>query len=218
MKALIAFLLLAWPAQAQEFVAVDGRLSDADFYRLVACAAPPGGPCSKPFIRWPQDRRDPLRVGFVRWPEGVHPVLANTLQEALDNAIFQINGVQAGMRLERTDGLRPDIEIHVVATAPGSVMTGTGHDMLDGALLPLARVALRAQAGEITQAVIAVSKDVDRRAAASVMLEELVQALGLVTDVLSPAYPRSVFAEDSNFGVRLVGQDAMVLLRHYPPN
>lgn len=218
MKALFVLFLLALPLKAQEFIAVDDRLSDADFYRLVACAAPPGGPCNKPLLHWPKDRRDALRVGIVAWPDGVHPVLRRTLQSALDNAIFHINGVGAGLQLAVAEGQAPDIEIYILSTPPGGTIAGTGHALLDGKPLPLGIVALRAQGGQISQAVIAVSKNIDRRAAASVMLEELVQALGLVTDVLSPAYTRSVFAENSNFGARLLGQDAMVILRHYPPN
>ena len=56
-----------------------------------------------------------------------------------------------------------------------------------------------------------------RQAIASVVLEEVVQALGLLTDIRSPVYRRSIFAEDSNSGIRLRGQDAMVIRRHYPP-
>ena len=44
MKTAPAFFLLASAAQAQDNIAVQGPLSDADFYRLVACAAPPDQP------------------------------------------------------------------------------------------------------------------------------------------------------------------------------
>jgi hypothetical protein len=40
--------------------------------------------------------------------------------------------------------------------------------------------------------------------------------MGLVTDVLSPAYEDSIFAEDGNSVTRLRGQDAAALRRHYP--
>lgn len=45
---------------AQDYIETDGLLSDDDFYRLVACAAPPGGDCTKRFLRWSSD--EPLHV------------------------------------------------------------------------------------------------------------------------------------------------------------
>jgi len=44
----------------------------------------------------------------------------------------------------------------------------------------------------------------------------LVQAMGLPTDIESPAYTGSIFAESSNSAVWLRGQDAAALRRHYP--
>ena len=45
MKLVLALLLTANGAAAQEFITANAPHSDTDFYRLVSCAAPLGGDC-----------------------------------------------------------------------------------------------------------------------------------------------------------------------------
>jgi hypothetical protein len=158
--------------------------------------------------------RDGLTVGLVSLPSALPDRRAALFEAGVAGAIDQINALGAGVTLARDDGA-PAIAIHVVATPPGGVMTGTGVSSLDGALLPLARVALRTRQGEITEAVIAVSAEARRPEIASIMLEEITQALGLMTDIAGPAYAGSLFAERGNAVTTLEGQDAMALRRHY---
>ncbi|MEM9639662.1 MAG: hypothetical protein AAGA94_18565, partial [Pseudomonadota bacterium] len=72
---------------------------------------------------------------------------------------------------------------------------------------------------EITQAVILFANSVVLEEVPSIMVEEVVQATGLMTDIGSPWYrDRSIFAEFSdNTVTRLQPQDLMALRRHYPP-
>lgn len=212
---LFAAMLCAAPAAAQEFILAPGPLEDDDFYRAIACAAPPGGECRKPLIRWPEAIRDQITVGFETLTPALQPYQRTLYEAGLDGALAQINGLDAGIRLRRAGVAAPDIAIHVVATAPGAVMENTGVDGLDGNVLPLGRVALRAREGEIREALIAISVQARRREIASVLLEEITQALGLMTDISGPAYDRSLFSEDGNSVVRLQGQDAMAVRRHY---
>lgn len=205
------WLLLALPAAAQEYVEVPGRLDDAAFYRAVACAAPPGGACRKPFLRWPEARRGDLTVGLVPLAEGPPPDL---YRRDLDAALAEVNGLDAGLRLRRTRG-RADIEVHVVDTPPGHVMRGTGIADLDGQVLPLGRVSLRTRGGIIREALVAISSYAGPGEVAPILLEEIVQGLGLITDIKSPAYGDSLFSEERNDVVRLEAQDAMALRRHY---
>lgn len=214
LRALLAVVLLAGPATAQEYVSVRGALDDDAFYHLVACAAEPGARCRKPFLRWPASRRGDLTValgdGALRLADWQREIYARALDAALD----EINALGADVRLRRVDGVA-DIAVHVVATPPGRVMRGTGVPGLDGIVLPLARVAVRTRQGEIRAAQIAVSVHARRDEVASIMLEEVVQGLGLITDIRGGAYRRSIFSEDTNSVVRLQGQDAMALRRHY---
>lgn len=210
-----ALILAAWPAVAQEYVEAPAPLDDDAFYRAVACAAAPGGPCRKPFLRWPAARRDDLSVALELSAPNLRDYRRRLFERGLDAALAEVNALEAGITLRRAAAGPADIQIHVVATPPGEVMRDTGVDDLDGAVLPLGRVALRARNGEIREALIAVSALARRREIASVLLEEIVQGLGLMTDIRGPAYRRSLFSEDGNSVVRIAGQDAMALRRHY---
>lgn len=222
MKVLLAALLIccALPLAAQEFIDTDARLSDEDFYRLVSCAAAPGAECRKRVVFWPEAKRAALAVGYVSKTDAIHPWQEHLYTWALAHAVAEINRVGGGITLRivpMTEEGPRDIALHVVDTRPGGVMESTGEPALEGRVLPLAQVVVQTRAQWIDRAVISVSVDTPRHDITSVILEETVQALGLMTDIRSPAYSRSVFAEDSNSGVRLLGQDAMVIRRHYPP-
>jgi hypothetical protein len=213
---LLSFMALPRPGATQEFIAVPDLVSDEAFYRLVACAAPPGGDCAKPFVWWPRERRLRLRVGIAQISEGFADYRFDVVDRSVDRAIAEINGAGAHLFLERAFEGPFDIPIFLVDAPQGGEITGTGVADLDGSSISIGRVALRSRGAEITGAAIAISADIQRREIASVVLEELVQSLGLVTDVLSPAYSDSVFSESQNSATRLRGQDAAALRRHYP--
>ena len=210
-------LALAAPvAVGQEFVSVPGLISDADFYRLVACAAPPGGDCAKPIIRWPEERRLRLRVGIAAVAATFPSYKFDLIDRALDDAIAEINASGAALYLTRAYEGDLDVPLFLVDTPQGGTISGTSLPDLDGADMAIARVALRSRGDEIVASAIAISQDIQRREIASVVLEELVQAMGLPTDIDGPAYERSIFAEYSNSTVWLRGQDAAALRQHYP--
>jgi hypothetical protein len=213
---LLALLLAAPRAPAQEFVAVPDLISDEAFYRLVACAAPPGGDCAKPMIRWSEERRLRLRVGIAAVAAAFPTYKLDLIDRALDDAIAEINGAGAALFLTRAYEGELDIPLYLVDTPQGGTISGTSVAELDGAEIAIARVALRSRGPEIVAAAIAISADIRRREIASVVLEELVQAMGLPTDIASPAYDRSIFSETANSTVWLRGQDAAALRRHYP--
>lgn len=219
-RVLICLVLISLPnprgLTAQEFIAVPDVISDEAFYRLVACAAPPGGECNKPFIYWPEERRLALRVGIAATAETFADYRFDLVDAAVDAAIAEINGAGAHLFLERVYQGEMDIPLYLVDTPQGGVIRGTGIDELDGSDIAIGRVAIRSRGADIVAATIAISIDIRRREIASVVLEELVQSLGLVTDIASPAYEFSIFAENGNSMTRLRGQDAAALRRHYP--
>ncbi len=193
-----------------------GRISDDAFYRLVSCAAPPLGECNKPQIFWPEDARLSLSVGIAQIDPTFPDYKLNLVDAAIDAAIDEINRSGAYLYLERVYEGEPDIAFYLLATEQGGIIQGTGNPRIDGHDLAIGRVAIRSLGDEIQEAAIALSMDIQRREVASVVLEELVQALGLPTDIQSPAYLTSLFSETGNTAVRLEGQDAEALRRHYP--
>lgn len=219
-RVLVVLLLISLPSPrgsfAQEFIAVPDIISDDAFYRVVSCAAPPGGDCAKPLIYWPEDRRLALRVGIASTAESFQDYRFDIVDAAIDAAIAEINGAGANLFLERVYEGEMDIPFYLVDTPQGGTILGTGVEELDGSSIAIGRVAIRSRGEDIVAATIAISQDIRRREIASVVLEELVQSLGLVTDIASPAYELSIFAENGNSMTRLRGQDASALRRHYP--
>jgi hypothetical protein len=139
---LLPFLALPRPVAAQEFIAVPDLISDEAFYRLVACAAPPGGDCAKPFIRWPTERRLRLRVGIAQISEEFAGYRLDLVDRAVDRAIAEINGAGAHLFLERAFEAPFDVPIYLVDAPQGGEISGTGVADLDGSSISIGRVAL----------------------------------------------------------------------------
>ena len=218
MKSLVPFLLWASIAQAQEAVQTDGALSDNDFYRLVSCAAPVAAPCQKDVIRWsPADAVD-VSVGIVQIDEGYPPNLIIAVNTALNVAIADVNAADAELHLTRSeDTENPDIGIYLLDLVEGDAISGTGRVPLDGAILQAAKAQVwwRDDFSIITTAIV-FGRDITFADLPSVMLEEITQANGLLTDIDGKYYEtRSIFSETSNHRTTLGIQDIMALRRHY---
>ncbi len=219
MRLAAALCCLAGFAQAQEFIATDRRLSDEDFYRLVSCAAPPGGECQKDSVRWSRSDAKNLSLGIVQISDGYPTKLLEQIDAALDRAISEVNASGANLRLNRSKSRTiPDIGLHLLNIAEGDTIIGTGLDPLDGARIEAAKAQLwwRGNRTLIEGAIVFVN-DVNPDEIASIMLEEVAQTMGLLTDVGGSYYEnQSIFSETSNRLTRLGEQDVMTLRRHYP--
>lgn len=213
-----AVVLALWPilAPAQEYILSDGPLSDRDFYNLVACAAPPGRGCQAEMVHW---ARPSVTVGFAPIPPAYPPRLARAMSAALDNAIAQINGSAPGITLRRVSkSTDPDILMHLLPIRAGDAISGTERPEIDGVPIGAALVQIWWDGNlNIDDAVIVFAGDIPLYEAQPILLEELTQSLGLMTDIRNPYYEtRSVFSEDSNSVQKLGVQDRMALRRHYP--
>jgi hypothetical protein len=219
MRLAIALCLLASPLAAQEFLSADTRLSDDDFYRLVACAAPVSGVCQKDIVRWsPADAQD-VSIGIVQVAEGYPPQLLKTIDAALDAVINEVNAAGANLHLTRSElSTIPDVGIHLLDIVEGDVIDGTGLDPLDGQIIEAAKAQLWWRDDlTVIEGAIVFGTDVDPNEVGSIMLEEVTQTMGLLTDIGGPYYQsRSIFSETSNELTRLGSQDVMALRRHYP--
>ena len=222
MRGLAVVLLLAPRlGLAQEFVTYEGPMDDMAFYRAVACAAPPGGDCQKPMVRWSPTSVKALRVGLAGIDQKFPDYKLATVLPALGSAVAEINGAETAVRLTIVEpGDTVDIGIFLTNAAQGEVFDDQSVPAaLAGRTVTAGTMALRTEDTRITHAVVALARDISRQAVASVLLEELTQALGLTTDLRNPAYRRqSVFDEDGNSVTRLAGQDRRALQLHYPPD
>ena len=217
--ALISTLALSSPARAVDYVVTTGILSDEQFYQLVSCGAVPGGVCQQDPIVWPEATRRALTIGFAQRDGGFPSRTARSVLLGLRNAIRQINRIGADLMLVETDPGQPaDILIYLQDVPEGGTINGTGLRGLDGVQIEIGRFhVLWDHNRNITRAGIVLSRDLRPHDAASVILEEIVQSLGLIYDIRNPAYRnRSIFDEDGNAVTSLRAQDVVALRRHYP--
>lgn len=221
-RLLICLALLAGASgatAAEDYIETTGPLSDEDFYRLVACAAPPGAPCGKKTVHWSTAR--PLRVQLTRIDRAFLGGKQKRARAALTRAIRYINRTGAGISLtEVPEGAEADIRIYLVDTDGTTPITGTGIKGVDGTTVTGARVIVwsRSDSQLIQRAQIVFGTRLHIRHYESAMIEELTQALGLLTDIRNPDYlGKSVFSQDDNLSKDLGPQDVMALRRHYPP-
>lgn len=213
-------VLLAVQARAGETLVHLARpVSDADFHRALACGALPGGKCRQPLIRWGQQTRRDLRVALLPAEAGFDQTRARLVGGAVDRAMAQINAVGADLRLRRVGpGEKPHVRIRMSALREGQRTRGID-GVPDGWQVEAASFHVYTNADHrITRGTILISTDIDLSAIESVLLEELVQSLGLPVDIEGPAYAdRSIFDQNSNRVTRLTGQDAAAIHLHYPP-
>ncbi|WP_420861063.1 DUF2927 domain-containing protein [Algirhabdus cladophorae] len=214
----IAFIAAFGPVIAQEYIESNGRLADEDFYRMVACAAPLGGACQKPFVRWSDRKAQDLTVSLYRNDPAFPAELRASIEDGLNSALLELNKVPNGPRFRRVaNGSRADIRVLLMDIAANSRLKGTQINGLDGVQIQHAWVQIWWNKNRnITRSAIVFSRDVTLAGAGSIMLEELTQSLGFITDLRNTYYDKtSIFSEDSNALNTLGTQDLMAIQRHY---
>ncbi|SMX25873.1 hypothetical protein [Boseongicola aestuarii] len=217
---IVLWMSFTGQAEAVEFVKSKGKLSDRDFYRLVACAAVPGGKCQKPFMKWDARDRSRLTIGFTEIDPNFSERKKEHAWKALQNAVGQVNRVGADIELVWISGGRPDISVKLTAgsidDAGRNQRTVADYALFKGAGA-VAEVRLARGSSVIASASITITARIKDKYLKSVMLEEVVQSLGLMTDIHNPYYhKRSIFSEVGSDIIQLRGQDAKALLSHYP--
>lgn len=208
--------LIAAPVAAQEYIVTNGPLSDVDFYGIVSCSAIPGQGCSAPVVRWSQPV---VTVTFAPIPNAYPSDLAKEFSDKLDTSIGQINGATAGVDLRRVPKSQyADVLIYLQPIRAGEGIQATRFSDLNGVPIGAAQVQIHwDERRHLTEAVIVMGADIPLEQAGAILLEELTQSMGLMTDIKNPYYDtRSVFSEDSNSVQKLGAQDRAALATHYP--
>lgn len=194
----------------------DGPLSDLEFYRLVSCAATPGRGCNETLVRW---NKPVVTVAFAPISSVYPAELAKEFDDALDVAISQIRSAAPGLNLRRVSKSSAcDIRLYLQPIGQGDAIRGTGYSGMDGTPIGAAQVQVHWDDYQnLTEALIVFAADIPLEQAQPIMVEELTQAMGLMTDIRNPYYTtRSVFSEDSNSVNKLGEQDRAALRFHYP--
>jgi hypothetical protein len=217
---LAALLSLGTPGWADSQLVLNEPLSDTDFYRAVACGAAPGKPCTIDLVHWPRQTARDLGIRVVATQSGFARDHGDAGINALDSAIAEINRTGAGLKLRRaSSSSAAPIEVWFSDLDQGDAIALPGMSFPQGDRMEGARVYIWwNDFKDIDRAVIILSRDLLPEEMGSVMLEELTQSLGFLTDLEGRAYAEtSIFSETSNAVTRLQGQDRMAIRRHYPP-
>nr|WP_299028857.1 DUF2927 domain-containing protein [uncultured Sulfitobacter sp.] len=183
---------------------------------MVACAAPPQGKCGKPFYKWDKTK---ITIGIITRAPAFMGGKQKRASAAVARALQHLNAVDMGLTLMPAAN-NPDIAIHLLDTARGEVISMQDPSLLNGLTMANAITALDVDGSVINGATIGFSNTLPIRQYESVMLEEITQALGLITDIQNPYYrSRSILSQDSDNSLKTLGeQDKVALIRHYPPN
>jgi hypothetical protein len=217
LAALIAVLASAALADSQ--LVIDTALTDDQFYKAVACGAPPGGACHLDLVNWPAVVARDLTISVVQTAPGFARRHGRAGENALAGAINEINGIGSALTLRRIEDDAPaPIQVWFSDIREGDPVALPNVSLPQGDRMEGARVYIWWNAEyQIDRAVIILSRDLLPGELRSVMLEELTQSLGFLTDLEGKAYAEiSIFSETSNAVTRLDGQDRMALRRHYP--
>lgn len=215
---MLALLLAAPMAGAETVVRLDRPVADADFHKAVACGARPGGACREAFVRWGRRTRADLRVALLPADREYPAAKAALVADAVDLALREINGAGTSLRLRQVGA---DQKPHIVITRSrlreGDLSRGL-RNIPDGIPIGVGYFQIWWNGDKVMErAGIVISSDISPSDIRSVVLEELVQSLGLWHDVEGAGYAgRSVFDNNSNAVQRLTGQDLAILRLHYP--
>ena len=206
-------------AQAQtDYVKVYRKLSDTEFYRLVTCGAPPGGECRIKPAKWSSRDVANLTVRITKADNGFPRRGKKIAQTSVERAVREINNTGSSVKIKHIESGTPDISIELVDTDERPIMPLTGNWAQDVHRINVgAYYSPFLKGNRIVKCDIAVSNLLDHGVMHSIILEEMVQCLGLRFDVWGKAYRnRSIFSERSNRTKRLVKQDAAIIRLHYP--
>jgi hypothetical protein len=218
---LFGSLVLANSVAAEsEFITLNGKVSDRDFHRAVACAALPGQDCTETMVHWPDDAVGQINLKLHKTQPAFIERHGTNGTEAIDRAIAEINAVGSALQLVRDDKAdRAAINIWLTDLSEGDAIN------IEGSIIPKTEIIEAAyvyvsydDAGVIDRADIVVS-NLEPEELTSIILEEITQANGLLRDVDGDAYrDTSIFSENSNAITTLEGQDRAAILLHYPKN
>jgi hypothetical protein len=210
MLAIIFGLVFATAAVAGVTVKVNGKLSDADFYKAVSCGAAPGKACAEESYRWSKTRAGKLTVS-LHFDEGVDARTKNAFIAALSNGIQKINAAGSAVRIARlADGKRADIIINVIDPDSMAMLNG----LSGGQFVAHTNIS----GSPIKKSQISVNERLNSGSLQLVMMANMLSALGFLNDVAGGPYTTAAFqaAIQPNAQTWLTNQYVIALRTHYP--
>lgn len=209
-------------ASAEDRVLLTKEVGDRDFYRAVACFAKPSRKCRRPFVKWPLRRARDLRVALAHVAPGYPPQEANHISLALDDAISEINAVGAAVKLRRVaPAAKADINVYLLNIPIDTKLKRTRIKGMRGEFVSWAIFKIWWNSKhEINRGVVVFPNIPTNKTHTfkSIMLEEITQSLGFISDIEGYPYEfGSIFSDTRNARITLGAQDKEAIKLHYPP-
>jgi hypothetical protein len=217
-------LTIAGAAFARDYTYSNGKLTDAQFYKAVTCKAKINASCQEKPARWPAFLSNQLTVGLAQVQKGTSTQQERVVRQALQESVDLINDSGANIKLRYVSGWKAKrtwIKVHIVKPhGPKHVIKDVSLRGMSGLKAQNARTKIYANKDyKIARAGITISNTVtDPVRLRALVLEELVQSLGLMWDIENPYYnTRSIFSQSGPDNLlKIEGQDKAALQRHYP--
>ena len=216
----LALLVAPFAASSADRVVTKGRHSDQELYRIASCAAPPGGACQTDIYKWSAAKRTSITIGIVSVDANYPASAAEAARAAVQNAVAQINGAGAGVRLKLLASGKPDIEVRLTTeTIRSDRQAEDAADLLRSmGMDSFMQWTYDGRTKALTKARLALSDELEPREMASVVLKQTLVGLGLRPNLQNRFYQnRSIFSARGRRVKGIEGQDATVLRMHYAP-
>jgi len=219
-----ALLITASDATARDHTFSNGKLTDDQFYRAVACKANIDKPCQSRAVRWPDYLTKQLTVGLAQVQEGTTKEQEAVVRQALQDSVTLINAAGANVKLKYVTGWRAHrswIKVHIVKPhGPKGAIKNVSLKGMNGLRAQNARTKLFVTKNyNIGRVGVTISNKITKPLQLrALVLEELVQSLGLMWDIENPYYnDKSIFSQSGPDNLLVIeGQDKAALRRHYP--
>ena len=162
-----------------------------------------------------------MRIALARIAPGYPEREAAIVDDAIDRAIAKINKAGSNIVMRRVaPAAKADINIFLLDVPQNSVLRGSRIRGMDGKNVAgaIASVWWNRDTKTINRGVIVIAPGHSPHTYKSIVLEELFQSLGLLTDILGVPYETStITAQNENMRLSLGRQDIAALNIHYPP-
>ncbi len=221
---LAVFTTMVGAAFARDHTFSNGKLSDDQFYAAISCKAKLDGRCQEKPTRWPAYLSNQLTVGLAQVQKGTSKVQEAVVRTALKDSVAMINASGANLKLRYVSGImahRTWIKVHIVQPQGlRHIIKGVSLKGINGLKAQNARTKLYVTKNhQIGRVGVTISNTItDPVQLRALVLEELVQSLGLMWDIENPFYNKiSIFSQSGPDNLlKIEGQDKAALQRHYP--
>ena len=221
---LAVFTTMVGAAFARDHTFSNGMLSDDQFYAAISCKAKLDGRCREKPTRWPAYLSNQLTVGLAQVQKGTTDAQEDVVRAALKDSVAMINASGANVKLRYITRFVPSrawIKFHIIQPhGPRHEIKDMPMKGFDGLRAQNARTKLYVTKNyQIGRVGVTISNTItDPTQLRALVLEELVQSLGLMWDIENPFYNNiSIFSQSGPDNLlTIAGQDKAALQRHYP--